>query len=96
MAMSFVSNKYEQLGFKDSLIPLSDRERKVLETSWASAFADDIFPYIDESGFAVLFSSRSPRPNVPVNVLIGALLLKGFMDLTDEELVSSAMFDIRF
>ena len=94
--MSFVSNKYEQLGFKDSLIPLSDRERKVLETSWASAFADDIFPYIDESGFAVLFSSRSPRPNVPVNVLIGALLLKGFMDLTDEELVSSAMFDIRF
>ena len=27
--MSFVSNKYEQLGFKDSLIPLSDRERKV-------------------------------------------------------------------
>ena len=36
--MSFVSNKYEQLGFKDSLIPLSDRERKILETSWASAF----------------------------------------------------------
>ena len=94
--MSFVSNKYEQLGFKDSLIPLSDRERRILETSWAHAFAEDIFPYIDESGFAVLFSPKSPRPNVPVNVLVGALLLKGFMDLTDDELVASVMFDIRF
>ena len=94
--MSFVSNKYEQLGFMDSLIPLSDRERRILETSWAKAFAEDIFPYIDESGFAILFSSKSPRPNVPVNVLVGALLLKGFMDLTDDELVASVMFDIRF
>lgn len=52
--MSFSTNSYEQLGFRDALMPLNDREKKALDASWARSFGDDLFPYIDESGFAVL------------------------------------------
>jgi hypothetical protein len=44
----------------------------------------------------VLYSDKASRPNTPVNVLIGALILKEFSNLTDDELVESLMFDIRF
>ena len=48
----------------------------MLEKSWAKTFADKVFPAIDENIFSVLYSKKASRPNTPVNVIVGALILK--------------------
>ncbi len=60
-------------------------------------FAEEIFPTIDEKRFAVLYSSdKASRPNTPVNIIIGALILKELLNLSDCEVVENLMLDFRF
>ena len=96
--MSFVQNRLEeqQLSLFDPLNTLTEREKKFLDRSWAKYFAEFIFPKIDEIPYAVLYSDKDSRPNTPVNVQIGALLIKELTNLSDDELLESLMFDIRF
>ena len=76
--MSFVKNDCQQLTINDSYIALSDRQKRFLKNSWAEYFADHIFPNIKEAPFSVLYSTKASRPNTPVNILVGALLLKEY------------------
>ena len=78
--MSFKANDSQQLSLDDSSIMLTARERNALEKSWAKIFADDSFPAIDEERFSVLYSDKASRPNTPVNVIIGALIIKELFD----------------
>lgn len=94
--MSFSANKNQQLSLTDSLFNLTEREQRFLEKSWAKVFADKVFPAIDEDIFSVLYSDKSSRPNTPVNVIVGALILKEALGDTDDELVQALMFDIRY
>lgn len=97
LTMSFVENNYNQINLNDSTISLTQRELKFLNNSWAKSFADNIFPAIKEDDFAVLYSSNeASRPNTPVNIIIGALILKELLGLTDDEILESLIFDIRF
>lgn len=65
--------------------------------SWPNTFQETVFPAINEDRFTVLYNDNlASRPNTPVNVIVGALLLKELMQLTDEELVDSLYFDSRF
>jgi hypothetical protein len=92
--MSFKENTSQQISLTDSFTGLTDRERKALEKSWAKIFADEIFPAIDESRFSVLYSTKSSRPNTPVNVLVGALIIKELFDYSDDEMVENLMLDL--
>lgn len=95
--MAFVENNSNQLTFDDSFLGLTEREQKFLLKSWAKPFADIIFPAIDEKPFAVLYCDNSAsRPNTPVNVIIGLLILKEYLGLTDDEVLESLLFDVRF
>lgn len=94
--MSFRSNPSQQITFADSMWGLTAREQKFLEKSWAKVFAEDLFPNIDEERFRVLYSDKASRPNTPVNVIIGALILKEMFDLSDDEVVENLMLDIRW
>lgn len=94
--MAFVANDNQQLSLIDSTFNLTEREKRVLEKSWAKVFAERVFPAIDESIFSVLYSHKASRPNTPVNVIIGALILKEALGDTDDELVEALMFDIRY
>ena len=94
--MAFISNESQQLSFHDSLKVLTAREEKFLSRSWASWFAEHVFPEIDEQIFAPLYSRHGSRPNTPVNVLVGALVLKNLFHLTDEGVMESLLFDLRF
>lgn len=97
LIMSFVENKYQQISIEDSFLNLSERDKRFLLNSWAKEFADLVFPEINERRFAVLYSDNdASRPNNPVNSMIGALILKEMFNLTDEELLESILFDIRF
>ena len=94
--MGLTKYTYEQLGLDTGLEHLTEAEKKTLDRSWAAAFARDVFPYIDEQDFVPLFSGdmRGKR-NVPVNILMGAFLLQELRQLSDEEIVEAASFDLR-
>ena len=47
-------------------------------------------PNIDEERFSVLYSSKASRPNAPVNVIIGALIIKELFDYSDDEIVEKS------
>lgn len=94
--MSFKTNSYQQLSFTDSFGCLTSREQKALERSWAKVFAEDIFPFIDEEPFRVLYSAGASRPNTPVNVCIGALIIKEIFGISDDEIVENLMLDPRY
>ena len=86
----------EQIGFNDRLNRLTDRELRFLNKSWGRPFAEIIFPLIDGSRFEALYCNNNGRPNTPANIVVGALLLKELTGQTDEELLESILFDIRF
>lgn len=95
--MSFVLNNYQQISLFDSLGFLSERKRKILDNSWAKDFSDQIFSNIDEMIFAPLYSDkRNSRPNAPINVIVGALILKELNGLTDDEILEECEFDFRY
>ena len=94
--MAFVANNNQQMTLTDSTFQLTEREQRFLEKSWAKTFADKVFPAIDEDIFSVLYSDKASRPNTPINVIVGALILKEALGDTDDELVQALMFDIRY
>ena len=93
--MSFKTNDVEQISLFDSFNNLTPREQKALENSWAKVFAEEIFPKIDEKPFSVLYSEKASRPNTPVNVIIGACIIKELFDYSDDEMVEGLMLDLR-
>ena len=94
--MSFRTNSYHQISFTDCTNGLTAREQKALEHSWAKTFAEDIFPAIDEKPFSVLYSANASRSNTPVNICIGALIIKEIFGISDDELVENLMLDPRY
>ncbi len=95
--MAFRTNSSQQYSFTDKVFNLTPREQKALENSWAKVFADEIFPSIDEERFRVLYSDRTKcRSNTPVNVIVGALIIKEMFQLSDDEVVENLMLDPRY
>ena len=95
--MSFQLNNAQQMAINDSLLSLTERERKYLKDSWAETFSKEIFPLIKEDRFSVLYSDNpASRPNNPVNVYFGLLILREVFGQSDEEALYSLMFDIRY
>lgn len=69
----------------------------MLEKSWTQAFPDHVFSRINEHTFAPLYSENThSRPNAPINVLVGALILKDCNGLTDEGITEACEFDFRY
>jgi len=95
--MSFRTNESQQIDLFDSVNNLTKREQEILVKSWAENFRKIVFPQICEEPFKVLYSDGvNSRPNTPVNILIGLLILKEMHNLTDEELMAELTFDVRY
>lgn len=95
--MSFRLNDCEQLTLFTQLGFMSQKKLDALQKTWAQVFSDRIFKKIDEEMFAPLYSQNAnSRPNAPINVIVGALILKEYTGLTDDELIESCMYDFRF
>ena len=95
--MAFKENNVNQLSLSDPLYLMSEREKRMLDKSWAKKFGDEIFPLINEKRFEPLYSANNAtRPNTPVNCIIGALILKELHNLTDDELMENIIFDVRY
>ncbi|MFV0341853.1 MAG: transposase [Anaerocolumna sp.] len=95
--MSFKTNDYQQITLDDRFNALSSRTQKIVLKSWAKDFADIVFPAINEERFSVLYSEQAfSRPNTPINVTVGSLILKEMLGLSDDELLDSICCDTRF
>lgn len=92
----FVENKCTQLTLSDKVAFLPQYLTDILDKSWAKIFEESIFPKINEERFSVLYSEKASRPNSPINVIISLLIIKEIFGLSDEELIGSLNFDIRF
>ena len=93
--MSFITNPAQQMTLDDSTFHLTKRELNALEKSWAKPFAEEIFPKIEEEPFRVLYCENNGTPNTPVNIIIGACIIKELLDLSDDEMVEGLMLDVR-
>lgn len=95
--MSFRLNSSQQISLFDQLAFLSERKLRILQNSWAQTFSDHVFSKIDEQIFAPLYSEKTnSRPNAPINVIVGALILKDFTGQTEDEILESVEFDYRY
>lgn len=73
---------------------LPDDKRERLEKGWPGEFRRSALPLIDEDAFGDLYHDWNGRPNKPVQIVIGVLLLKEMFDLTDAETVWRVDFDL--
>ncbi len=87
------NNQAELFTFEKQL--LDNVQQQLLEKTPENAFYNIIFSHIKESDYKVLFSEKGSRPNVPVNVLVSALILKERKSWSYDELMSSIIFDLR-
>ena len=90
----FKSNSQPEL-FSFAL-ELGKKQRDLLENSKEKWFYRLIFSGIDEGSFKPLYSEKASRPNVAVNILVSAIILKEFKGISYDELMESMMFDMRF
>ncbi len=72
---------------------LTEKQRKYFERSTEATFFLEVFHKINEKDFAQLYSNTKSRPNVPVNQLVGALILKHLNDWTYAELFTNLTFN---
>lgn len=73
---------------------LTKKQRAMWNKSREHNFFESIFCKIDEESFRVLYSNKKSRPNVAVNQLVGALILKHLYDWTYEELFTHLSFNM--
>ena len=67
-----------------------------LENDWPGQFRHYVLPLVDEEQFSKLYHADNGRPNTPVRLLIGVLVLKEIFNLTDEEALGRLAFDLRW
>jgi hypothetical protein len=89
------NTKHQQPALISAASELPGKQRKRLENSWAGAFYKEFFSRIDEQSFAVLYSEKDSRPNVPVNVLVGLEALKAGFGWSDQEMYEHFCYDLQ-
>jgi hypothetical protein len=89
------NSKHQQPALISAASELPEKQRKRLENSWAGMFYPEFFCRIDEAAFAVLYSEKASRPNVPVNVLVGLEALKSGFGWSDEELYENYCYNLQ-
>ena len=94
--MAYRSDFSKQISMNDSFELLSERKKNVVLKSWAKGFADTVYPAIDSDAFKVLYKDNpASRPATPASFVIGALLIKEMLGLTDDEVVEMIQCDVR-
>ena len=88
--------KHPQKTIFDHDVYLPPERIEALHKTWAGPFRDKVLPLIDEEPFRPFYHPDNGRPNVPVGTLIGASVLKEMHDLTDNEVLGSLEFDLRW
>lgn len=81
----------ELFGLSESF---TKKQKKLWESSIEYYFYHNVFLSIDEQKFSDLYSKKLSRPNVPVNQLVCALVLKHLYNWTYDELFKNLSFNL--
>jgi hypothetical protein len=76
---------------EDQLSPNQLKDKAFLE---ATFFYDRVFCSIDETKFKQLYSNESNRPNAPINIMVGSLILKEMNNWSYKQLFNELNFNI--
>ena len=88
--------KSKQKTIFDHDVYLPAEKVQALEKTWAGPFRRQVLPMIDEEPFRPFYCPDNGRPNVAVAILTGLCILKEMHNLTDEEVLGSLEFDLRW
>jgi hypothetical protein len=88
--------KNKQKSIFDHDVYLPAQKVNNLEKTWAGPFRFNILPMIQEESFRPFYCPDNGRPNVPVAILTGLSILKEYHNLTDEQVLGSLEFDLRW
>jgi hypothetical protein len=88
------SNTNPQSSIFNTLWLMPPKMKERLQTSWSHTFRQELFAHIPETLFAPLFSEIESRPNAPINIIVGAEILKAGFGWSDEEMVEHLAFDL--
>ena len=83
--------------FKDISQQLSSRKQKLLDdsSSWHNVFYREVISRVDEGIFSVLYDNGKGRPNAPVKVLLGMVVLKEGQGWSDAQLFDQCRFNLQ-
>ena len=84
-----------QMEMLSSVDALPEKQQQRLDESWAGTFYREFFSRIDEAPYAVLYSDKASRPNIPVNVLVSLEYLKAGEGWSDEDMYDAFLFDVQ-
>ena len=63
---------------------------------WHNLFRKEVVNRIDEELFRPLFSESQGRPNAPIRVLIGMMVLKEAFGLSDEKIFEDCRYNLLY
>lgn len=75
---------------------LSEKKAERLKKTWADVFRREALHLVEEKRFAEMYSEGNGRPNVPVQLMIGILVLKEMFNLTDQETLDRVEWDLQW
>lgn len=81
--------------FESSGLLPSEKTRRLAKT-WADVFRRKALPLIEEKRFAPMYCDGNGRPNAPVEVVLGVLILKEMYDLTDEDALDQLEWNLQW
>ena len=84
-----------QFSLKSSFFWMKEEYRQILANGWAGCFRRNITEKIDELPYAALYSALPSRPNAPVRVQIGMMLLEQIFRMTETEVRNGTIFDMQ-
>ena len=84
-----------QFSMKSSFYWMKEEHRQLLANGWAGCFRKNITEMIDEIPYAVLYSNLPSRPNAPVRVVLGMILIELLFQMTETEVRLGTIFDMQ-
>lgn len=89
-------NNIHQLPLIDPWDFLGEKRRKLMDTSWAGLFREQILPILPVSKLYPYFDNSFGRPTKDLYTVIGVLLFQQAFDLTDLQTVEQLCFNIQW
>ncbi len=92
----FFTKDHKTLNMFDPLEHLGPKRRKLLESSWAHLFREEILPDLPVEKLLAHYNVSQGRPTKDIYAMLGMMILQQTHDLTDEETVDEFAFDFKW
>ena len=92
----FFTKDHKTLNMFDPLEHLGPKRRKLLESSWAHLFREEILPDLPVEKLLSHYNESQGRPTKDIYAMLGMMILQQTHDLTDEETVDEFAFNFKW